>query len=468
MEDRKVEGEAEEKQVYKYDANGNQIERKWERRSPKKAGEKGRLTLQGELDSLTKLVYNGRNELIRAWSKKQLVEYQYGPDGLRRGKKVDGRNRYHVWDGANMVLEIGVNGVTAARYLRGLELIAREQDGKREYYHQNGHGDIILRTDSWGNALKAYEYDAFGVEQEREKLDTNPFRYCGEYWDEETETIYLRARNYRPAVGSFWSEDPARDGLHWYAYCAGNPVNFVDPSGAISIAQVSAQYKVGNITLDQLQSIVSYYSRFNPNEPAPNSAEAYWEEKVKGYRQISEAIQAEAEAAREAALNRRDPFSEARHQCTPEGCGGDTYDIWKLPQDVVTKNRELIDNLDPDLQVLAWQFLAKAQEQDIILYLTWGKRSVEDELTFPDGNAEDSKHLHGLAFDVMFWDESLVGVWPCDSMEFWRSNYGGTWDINDPRWSIIGPIGESVGLLWGGRFFPYDPPHFYINKEVQK
>ncbi len=130
-----------------------------------------------------------------------------------------------------MVLEIGVNGVTAARYLRGLELIAREQDGKREYYHQNGHGDIILRMDAWGNALKAYEYDAFGVEQEREKLDTNPFRYCGEYWDEETETIYLRARNYRPAVGSFWSEDPIRDGLHWYAYCAGNPVSFVDPSG---------------------------------------------------------------------------------------------------------------------------------------------------------------------------------------------------------------------------------------------
>ena len=130
-----------------------------------------------------------------------------------------------------MVLEIGVNGVTVARYLRGLELIAREQDGKREYYHQNGHGDIILRTDAWGNALKAYEYDAFGVEQGREKLDTNPFRYCGEYWDEETETVYLRARNYRPAVGSFWSEDPARDGLHWYAYCAGNPVSFVDPSG---------------------------------------------------------------------------------------------------------------------------------------------------------------------------------------------------------------------------------------------
>jgi len=27
------------------------------------------------------------------------------------------------------------------------------------------------------------------------------------------------------------SEDPARDGLNWYAYCGGNPIVFVDPSG---------------------------------------------------------------------------------------------------------------------------------------------------------------------------------------------------------------------------------------------
>ena len=27
------------------------------------------------------------------------------------------------------------------------------------------------------------------------------------------------------------AEDPVKDGLNWYAYCAGNPVNFVDPSG---------------------------------------------------------------------------------------------------------------------------------------------------------------------------------------------------------------------------------------------
>ena len=29
----------------------------------------------------------------------------------------------------------------------------------------------------------------------------------------------------------FTQEDPAKDGLNWYAYCGNNPVNFVDPWG---------------------------------------------------------------------------------------------------------------------------------------------------------------------------------------------------------------------------------------------
>jgi len=27
------------------------------------------------------------------------------------------------------------------------------------------------------------------------------------------------------------TEDPARDGLNWYAYCGGNPIRYIDPSG---------------------------------------------------------------------------------------------------------------------------------------------------------------------------------------------------------------------------------------------
>ncbi len=60
---------------------------------------------------------------------------------------------------------------------------------------------------------------------------SNPFRYCGEYYDTETGTDYLRMRYYDPSIGRFLSEDPICDGLNWYSYCASNPINYIDSLG---------------------------------------------------------------------------------------------------------------------------------------------------------------------------------------------------------------------------------------------
>jgi len=70
-------------------------------------------------------------------------------------------------------------------------------------------------TDSAGNVIINYDYDAFGNEKNLDANDTNPFRYCGEYFDTETGNIYLRARYYAPNVGRFISEDPIRYGTNW-------------------------------------------------------------------------------------------------------------------------------------------------------------------------------------------------------------------------------------------------------------
>ena len=80
-----------------------------------------------------------------------------------------------------------------------------------------------------------YDYDAFGNQRDVPGYDadgdTNPFRYCGEYLDAETDTYYLRARNYNPSTGRFLTEDPAQARLNWYTYCNNNPIAFVDPLG---------------------------------------------------------------------------------------------------------------------------------------------------------------------------------------------------------------------------------------------
>ena len=79
------------------------------------------------------------------------------------------------------------------------------------------------------------------MEENIDSSDTNPFRYCGEYYDSEIGQIYLRARYYDPAVGRFTQSDPARDGSNWYVYCSNKPMIYIDPSG---LADIMLRYAV--------------------------------------------------------------------------------------------------------------------------------------------------------------------------------------------------------------------------------
>jgi len=53
----------------------------------------------------------------------------------------------------------------------------------------------------------------------------------GHTTDSNTGLVYMRARYYDPNLGRFISEDPAGDGVNWYAYCRNNPINLVDENG---------------------------------------------------------------------------------------------------------------------------------------------------------------------------------------------------------------------------------------------
>ncbi|HWQ71442.1 MAG TPA: RHS repeat-associated core domain-containing protein, partial [Desulfitobacteriaceae bacterium] len=143
-----------------------------------------------------------------------------------------------IWDGQNIVLELDGAGEVINKYLRGINLIfSEDSQGAQEYYLFNGHGDVVQLTGTDGNVSKSYDYDAFGVEKNPDANDTNPFRYSGEYLDSETNTYYLRARNYDPTTGRFLSEDTntgkATDplSLNLYTYCSNNPIRYIDTTG---------------------------------------------------------------------------------------------------------------------------------------------------------------------------------------------------------------------------------------------
>jgi RHS repeat-associated protein len=97
---------------------------------------------------------------------------------------------------------------------------------------------VVQLVDEDGEILRTYEYDAFGNEKDPDGADTNYFRYCGEYFDIESGTYYLRARYYNPANGRFTQQDAWMYGdindplsLNLYTYCLNNPIRYYDPSG---------------------------------------------------------------------------------------------------------------------------------------------------------------------------------------------------------------------------------------------
>ena len=99
-------------------------------------------------------------------------------------------------------------------------------------------GDISAVVNSDADIIKSYDYEAFGSLKNASAADDNPFRYCGEYFDDETGFVYLRNRYYDPSIGRFTTEDPAKSGLNWYAYCENNPVKYIDPWGLRNIVAI--------------------------------------------------------------------------------------------------------------------------------------------------------------------------------------------------------------------------------------
>jgi RHS repeat-associated protein len=102
----------------------------------------------------------------------------------------------------------------------------------------------------------------FGVEIGKDGEDTNPWRYCGEYWDEETVTVYLRARSYSPGIGRFTTEDSVRGkdndplSLNLYTYCRNNPIFYSDYDGHIA---VSTLILIGSVIIGALAAGYTMY-----------------------------------------------------------------------------------------------------------------------------------------------------------------------------------------------------------------
>ena len=224
----KTAGTAKEITDFWYDPNGNQISSMTISTGGTGTAGVG-IALVGADNTNSYSEYNSWNQLTRTMQNGKTSSYTYNGDGLRMSKTINGVKTSHIWDGTNIAAD--VSGSTVTKYIRGLQLISSKKGSNENFYTYNGHGDVVQLTNGTGAITKQYSYDAFGVETDKADNDTNPFRYCGEYYDTEIDSVYLRARYYRPTIGRFITEDPIMDGLNWYSYCDNNSVNVSDPSG---------------------------------------------------------------------------------------------------------------------------------------------------------------------------------------------------------------------------------------------
>ena len=243
--------------IYKNDKNGNQLATVNRSEIPAEAKDTSYIDVDvtlgdNQLNDNVVNHYNALNQLTETLTKNYKVSFTYDAEGLRTGKTVNGEKTVYVWDGDQVVMELSKGGAVQKRYIRGNDLVYADkgENTEKTYYVTDMHGNVVQLLDESGNVTKTYEYDSFGNEVKPEKKDENPYRYCGEYYDKETEEVYLRARYYQPSVGRFITRDTYTGesdeplSLHLYTYCENDGVNAWDPSGhKIKLATKSKKKK---------------------------------------------------------------------------------------------------------------------------------------------------------------------------------------------------------------------------------
>jgi len=212
----------------------------------------GQKRVQYEYDVLDRLVCRTEETWSgTAWGSPGVTRIVY--DGDLPVAEFDGAGsllREMVWDPS---AEGGVGGLVLLRsYLH-------TEDDERVYgiYRPicDFRGNVLALLDESGDIAESYGYDGFGRMAVFDGAGNaitasavgNPFGFACKRYDGTTALYHFGARWYDPALGRFISPDPLGfvDGPNRYAYCAGDPVNFVDPWGLCA----------GTTSLDRLRAL---------------------------------------------------------------------------------------------------------------------------------------------------------------------------------------------------------------------
>jgi len=191
-------------------------------------------------------LYDQAGNLIQAANAETAVTYTYDAIGRRLTRTHDGETTRYVYSGWQVIEERDGTGTLQAAYTwaNGIDHPVRMvKDGNTYYYQQDALGNVTALTDSSGNLVERYEYDAFGAptiyDSEGEELEAplQPYLFTAREYDATTGLYDYRTRSYSPELGRFLQPDTidfTGGDVNLYRYVRNSPVVFTDPRGTVA------------------------------------------------------------------------------------------------------------------------------------------------------------------------------------------------------------------------------------------
>ena len=167
--------------------------------------------------------------------------YSYNANGIRTSKTVDGCELHeYVLEGSKILKETWNGNTLVPLYDNSDSVCGIIYNNISYFFLKNLQGDIIAITNSDGDTVARYSYDAWGkctVEFDNTGYiaNINPFRYRGYYLDKETNLYYLNSRYYDANTGRFINTDSpeyvSMQGGNLFAYGGNCPTKNADYFG---------------------------------------------------------------------------------------------------------------------------------------------------------------------------------------------------------------------------------------------
>ena len=186
---------------------------------------------------------------------KYTQENTYDYDGKRISKNDNGAVTNYFYQGEVVLYTTDESENITSHNIIGpqnniIATIRCENENEHSYfYNKDIRTSVSNIIDESGQAIASYKYGDYGKTTKVGNLNFyNEICYTSGVYDELTGLYYFNSRYYNPDTATFITQDSYRGEIDsyetWnlYAYCGGNPINYVDPSGHFVVAIPLVEY----------------------------------------------------------------------------------------------------------------------------------------------------------------------------------------------------------------------------------